>query len=100
MLKVRRLVQAVLSKDSRDSRENREALFYRRLTDKPKPEENGTSENPADEESDEAKPNSVEISLVGNRSLLPVFVHDDCGSPPSKRARLDKNEELSNVPEG
>lgn len=97
---VRRLVQAVLSKDSRDSRENREALFYRRLTDKPKPEENGTSENPADEESDEAKPNSVEISLVGNRSLLPVFVHDDCGSPPSKRARLDKNEELSNVPEG
>lgn len=97
---VRRLVQSVLSKDLKDSRENREALFYRRLTDKPKPEENGTIENSAEEPANDIKSNDIEVPLVGNRSLLPIFTLNDSGSPPSKRARIDRSEQASNVAEG
>lgn len=86
---MRRLVQAVVSKDSRDSRENREALYYRRLTDRPKLDENGTSENCSDF-----------VIIDETTSLLPAFDEEEFGAPPLKRARVEKSDESQSVPDG
>nr|CAD7411020.1 unnamed protein product [Timema cristinae] len=89
---VRKLVQKVVTRDS---------LHYRKLTDKPKKEEEAAGKEPNDvkdkpkEEKKETDPEALAALAYGNKRLLPVF--EVGGSPPSKRARKDMDETKESV---
>nr|CAD7264073.1 unnamed protein product [Timema shepardi] len=89
---VRKLVQKVVTRDS---------LHYRKLTDKPKKEEEAAGKEPLDvkdkpkEEKKETDPEALAALAYGNKRLLPVF--EVGGSPPSKRARKDMDESKESV---
>jgi len=104
VFQVKRIVQGVLTKDSRESRENREALYYRRLTDRPKSEESkdgGKSQAASGSASAPGGPigDNLESIAFGNKRLLPVFSTSNGGPPPTKRARRDSQDE-SDTPQG
>ncbi|CAG2067584.1 unnamed protein product, partial [Timema podura] len=91
-VQVRKLVQKVVTRDS---------LHYRKLTDKPKKEEEAAGKEPNDvkdkpkEERKETDPEALAALAYGNKRLLPVF--EVGGSPPSKRARKDMEEPKESV---
>ncbi|XP_063994162.1 cell division cycle and apoptosis regulator protein 1-like [Diachasmimorpha longicaudata] len=90
---VKKLVQKVVTRDS---------LHYRKLTDRPKDDEDKEKPKDETEVEDEVLEGEDEAELkslaLGNKKLLPVFVS---GQVPSKRARGDNQlEGDGSIPDG